>query len=222
MDARPRLSYAVITVIIMIVLLSLCAVVPEKLLPALTVGAGAFGLITVFLLYMLWRESNYREMDTITSFADALSRLDPEGREILADKFPNKVRYTVARGELRKTVDDTGVPVEFLVTFLKDSNDRYISPLRNWYTSEKPERYWWLLKNWMERKGYVVEDSAAGNHSYLWAGASYGRLCAYWLMVDRHLADMSDWEGEAVGTPQQAYAYDTNPLPHFKNASEEA
>lgn len=208
-----------------VVFIVLCIWAKEKYLPALALGAIICFVLAIIYLILVFKEEQRQDIFTITSFAEVLNHSDPEVREMLAGKFPKVIQYTLRHGVVEKTFEDTGVPVTVWQTFLKDSNDRYISPLRNWYTAAMPERHWWALKNYLEAAGYVLPDSAAGNHSYLWTGSSYKKFCAYWLMVDRSIQDMSDWGGEEVSDEppplRRQYAYGT-PLPHRKDKSEEA
>ena len=106
--------------------------------------------------------------------------------------------------------ENTQVSIELFRLFLQTSNDRYISPRRDWYTVEQPEWAWIEIEGWLEDHDKIVSDSAAGSHSWLWKGNSYQHLVAYW-MAGRKLIDMSD----------RVYAYDSTPPPPLETSSDD-
>jgi hypothetical protein len=77
--------------------------------------------------------------------------------------------------------EDTNATADQFRLFLQTSNDRYISPKRDWQTAEMPPAVWLDIEQWLEGQGYILPDSAAGNNSWLWSGNAYQHLMAYWM-----------------------------------------
>jgi hypothetical protein len=154
------------------------------------VGAFAFAFMTAVVLALLVLEGLNARVRVMIDFANAISKLDDEARAMMAFEFPH-MRYRMKRGEVRAMFEDTNVPIEMFRLFLQTSNDKYISPRRDWSTSDRPEWMWIEIFTWLEEHDRVYADSAAGSHSWLWKGNSYQHLYAYW-MAGRKLTDMSD------------------------------
>lgn len=185
----PKPFDAMITAVICIVLIALGYKAPARVLTALNIGALIFAIITAIILWTLILEAANRRVDVITDWMKEFSKLDEEARAAVAFQFPT-IRYHMKRGKVREMFEDTQVPIEIFRLFLKTSNNRYISPRRDWTTEERPAWAWDEIKNWLEEKDYIIADSAAGSHSWLWSGEAYRHLTAYW-MSGRHLQDMS-------------------------------
>lgn len=167
----------------------------ESVITALLIGAGALFLYAFVTIWMVGLSAYDYHISTWENFASTFGKLDDEARAAMAFAFP-KLRYTMKRGQIREMFEDTNVPIEVFRLFLQTSNDRYISPRRDWYTIDKPEWAWMEIKDWLEERGYIVPDSAAGAHSWLWSGGAYQRLYAYW-MAGRKLVDLGR-TGEAA------------------------
>lgn len=176
----PKLSHAMAAMILCLVCIALCEKAKGKVLDAFITGAIIFGLTGVLILWWISMESANRQTQATIDFMDAFGRLDDEARAAVAFQFPS-IRYRMRRGELRQMFEDTNVTIDKFRLFLQNSNNRYISPEREWNSKEKPRWVWMEIRGWLEANGYVVADSAAGSHSWLWTEGSYQRLFAYWM-----------------------------------------
>ena len=186
----PKLFHAMLTAAICLALIALGAKTQQaRVLFALNVGALLFALMTVVVLWMLVIKANDEHWDTLSEFAKAYNQLDAESRAALGFQFP-EMRYKMKKGEVREMFENTNVPIELFRTFLKTSNGKYISPERDWASDEKPRWAWLEIKEWLEEENYIVPDSAAGSHSWLWRGQSWDHLKAYWS-AGVHVADMN-------------------------------
>lgn len=194
----PKLHHAMLTALICVGLIALCSKAKEEVRTALIVGALIFALMTGVVLWMLVLQSYDERIGKMIELAKVYAGLDEEARQAFAFQFPT-MQYHMRRGEVRAYFEDTKVPIEMFRLFLQTSNDRYISPERDWCTAEMPRWAHEEIRIWLEQHGRIVPDSAAGNHSWLWSGNSYRYLMAYWT-AGRKIQDMSG--GEMV------YAYD--------------
>ena len=185
----PKILHAIMTAFACIILMLLGVRAGGRYQTVLNIGALIFGIITCSVLYMLI----VRELDnynsTIARLAEAYGLLDDEGRAALSFQFPT-LRYRMKRGELRATFEDTNVPIEMFRLFLSDSNQVQIAPERDWATAERPRWAWTEIKLWLEDNSYIISDSAAGSHSWLWRGNSYQHMIAYW-MAGRRLENLN-------------------------------
>jgi hypothetical protein len=206
---------------------TLCGVVGENMLLACIAGAlGFFVLACILVGVALWdrRDESLYQM---AIFIEHLSKLNSDQMEVLGYQFPH-IRYQ-SHGRVAKPMfENTDVPMGMLHEFLRDSNDYYVSPQRNWFTAEKPEWAWIRIYKWLVDHKMVIADSAAGNTSHHWIGESYKRMMSDYWMAGRIVADLNgtgekifnepEAEEVAPAMSQQVYAYD-NPLPHLKKVS---
>lgn len=193
MDYTPRIFHAVFTALLIIICL-LLGVRYVRYQFAFNCGAIIFTIILLIVLLLLVMNGYSVVIDSMTSFAVAFSKLDDEGRAAMAFQFP-MMRYEMKRGRVRAMFEETGVTIEQFRLFLQTSNRKYISPEREWCTSEKPRAVWIEIKDWLEANDRIIIDSAAGSHSWLWKGNSYNHLMAYW-MSGRTLTNLNMVETE--------------------------
>ena len=210
----PNLFHAVATAFLCVVFIAISSFVPPtqpRLLSACYIGALIFAAITAVILWIMIVNTNVeaaiRQDQAATAFGLMLvdPNMTPEKLEILAGWFP-KLRYRMARGEVRAFFESTKVPVAKFKLFLETSNKDFISPERNWCTAEMPREVWLEIFHWLEDNDKIIPDSAAGSHSWRWVGNSYQQMCAYW-MAGRHLVDLNKVERVAQNIDRQ-YAMD--------------
>lgn len=203
----PKLSHAIVTAAICILVIALGARAQGRVLTALTIGAFIFAIMTAVILGLLILEGLNRRVEVMINFAKEIGKLDDEARAMMAFEFPH-MQYRMKRGQVRAYFEDTNVTIEMFRLFLQSSNAKYISPRRDWYTTEKPEWAWVEIYEWLVDHDKIIPDSAAGNVSHLWKGYSYQHLCAYW-MAGRQLTEMRDI---------QVFASETEGINHLPTA----
>ena len=186
----PKIHHAAITAIAMIVCIALAGLTKGSVSQAFKWGAIGFGLMSIIVLALLIMEGINSMVRTQTDWMTAFEKLDDEGRAAVAFMFP-KIRYRMKRGIVREYFEDTSVPMETFKMFLRLSNSKYISPRRDWYTREKPEWAWLEIFEWLRENNFIIPDSAAGSHSWLWNGNSWNHLNAYWG-AGLHVPEMRD------------------------------
>lgn len=196
----PKLSHAIVTAAICILVIAMGARSQGRVLTALTIGAFIFAIMTAVILALLILEGLNRRVEVMTDFAQAISKLDDEARAMMAFEFPH-MQYRMKRGQVRAYFEDTNVPIETFRLFLQTSNAKYISPRREWYTTDQPEWAWVEIYEWLADHNKIIRDSASGNTSHLWRGNSFQHLCAYW-MAGRKLSDLHDMQVFALGTEE--------------------
>lgn len=176
----PKLYDAVAMVLLLILCLIGGAWARGRILLALNIGSIIFAVMTAIIMILIVLESLNRRVEVQTEWMQAFGKLDDEARAAVAYQFPT-MRYRLKRGEVRQMFEDTNVTIDQFRLFLKSSNSKYISPERDWNSKDKPRWVWLEIRQWLEGNGYVVSDSAAGSHSWLWSDGSYQRLFAYWM-----------------------------------------
>jgi hypothetical protein len=199
MPYTPRLTDAIVTALVCIGLMALGAKAPARLALALNIGALIFAGMTAAVLWMLIVQTLGEHLEKQTRFAEVFNTLDEEARRALAFQFPS-MRYHMKRGIVRPYFETTEVPMEMFRHFLQTSNDKYVSPRRDWYTANYPEWAWMEIMSWLEENDKVIPDSAAGSHSWLWKGTAYQQLMAYW-MAGRELTYKDGGRVYAYETP---------------------
>lgn len=176
----PKFHHAVITTLLLVLCMLASSRVQGRAITAWNVGALSMAVITAVILALLIMEALNHRVEVMTDFAREIGKLDDEARAMLAFEFPS-MRYRMKKGIVREYFEDTNVSIETFRLFLQTSNERYISPRRDWQTAERPEWAWIEIEQWLEARDYIIKDSAAGSHSWLWKGNSYRHLMAYWV-----------------------------------------
>jgi hypothetical protein len=92
------------------------------------------------------------------------------------------------------------VSMKYFEHFMHTSNDSQTSPKGEWNTKKYPERVWTLIYNRLVQLGFVIPDSAAGNHSYLWRPGMRAEAWARYLTP--HITEMVDIPSPSAKTPQ--------------------
>ena len=207
---QPTLGHAILTAFIALTCLGLTSFAKGRWLTVLNVGFILFLIMTGLIWWMLLVNNNVeaaiRQDDSAARFAEAFAKLDDEGREVLAMRYP-KMRFRMKQGEVRAFFESTKVPVGKFKLFLQTSNSEFISPERDWVTAEMPPHIWKEIFHWLETNNKIIPDSAAGSHSWRWNGNSYQQMVAYW-MAGRHLVDMGKAERIAAAIDRNYAAND--------------
>jgi hypothetical protein len=189
----PKFSHVVISTFLAIALMGCSVLFDGRVSTALLIGSGLLFLSAASLMYSIVMVVNDERWSKMESFASTYAKLDEEARAALGFKFP-ELRYRMRRGQVGEYFEDTSATIEQFRLFLKTSNDKYISPERDWNSKEMPRGVWMDIKEWLEGEGYILEDSAAGSHSWLWKGNAYRHLMAYWMAGGRRLRNLNDGE----------------------------
>jgi len=109
----------------------------------------------------------------------------------LGIKFPY-MRIKLGSVEPLVFFEDTNATMDQFTYYVRTSNDRQVSPLREWRTTELPARVWHEITDYLIKAGYVDRSSAAGNHSHLWLFRSYAKIREMYLKPD--MVNMADYE----------------------------
>ena len=197
----PKLHHAAIVAVAMIVCIALAGMTKGSVARAFTWGAIMFGGMSLVVLILLMMEGVNGMVRAQTDWMNKFALLDDEGRAAVAFMFP-RIRYKMKRGIVREYWEDTNVPMETFKLFLHQSNSKYISPRRDWYTQEKPQWAWLEIQGWLLENNFIVSDSAAGSHSWLWNGNAWEHLNAYWG-AGLHVPEMRDMHVFSTTPPQQ-------------------
>lgn len=160
----------------------------EQLVFAYKIAAWFFLIAAAIMMGLVVMEERVRSIQAMTDWMAEFGKLDHEARAAVAFAFPT-MRYVMKRGTVRVLFEDTQATIEHFREFLSTSNEKQVSPRRDWCTKEKPEWAWEEIMGYLTPK-WVLEDSYAGNHSWLWRGDAYRHFCAYW-MAGRPLKDLN-------------------------------
>lgn len=209
----PNLFHAGLTALFCVIFLAISSFAPPgRLLTACYIGSLLFALLTVLVMWMMIVNTNVeaaiRQNESAAAFGLMLAHpnmTDEKLEMLVRSQFP-KLRYRMARGEVRAFFESTKVPVAKFKKFLETSNAEFISAERNWCTAEMPREVWLEIFHWLEDNDKIIPDSAAGSHSWRWVGNSYQQMCAYW-MAGRHLVDLGKVD-RIANTIDRQYATD--------------
>lgn len=142
--------------------------------------------------------------DSRTKFTMAVGSQDHETRQFLADQWPElgvdfgvePILYILKDGL------NTGINLEFFRKFMQDSNGAEFADVRE-YNDDKTlqERFqvsremvreqWRKCVAFLVREGYLIPNSAAGPHSYMWRSKGHYRKLARQYLSNHALIDMA-------------------------------
>jgi len=138
-----------------------------------------FVIVLAILLMMTWdRLQDFWR--TVGESASKLDRMAPDRFAALGIAFPNvRLKWTGSKAELY--YEDTNVPFRYFDRFLAGSDSRQVFPKRYCREGHLPEWAWDEILINLQERGYVVPDSAAGSHSWLWVNATaYERVMKHY------------------------------------------
>lgn len=177
MPYSPKITHAVFTILLSVLLFALSDGMKGNMYGALLFGSGAFFIMAAAIVWMMVMSHHY---DMVIRYIEAYMKLDPVQRSELGFNVPS-LRLTVKRGKVSELFEDTSATIEHMRLFLVDSTSTNTAAERNWNTAERPRWAWGEIYDWCVRKGKVRDDSAAGSHSYEWIGNAYQGLMWYWV-----------------------------------------
>ena len=164
------------------------------LFSALIAGGAMFWLLALLVGVLLMAEQNRIYYETITEFAEILSRLPQEGWNALGLRFPTlRIRYS---GEPILFLEDSNIRMEDFRRFMLDSNAQYISPLRNWNNSQAERERWTRIRDWLLTMNYIYPDDPRGPKSWLWRGDMERELLRRYVDPSTQFADLSRMEAD--------------------------
>lgn len=201
----PKLHHAAVVAVAMILCIALAGVTKGSVARAFAWGAVGFGVMSVVVLVLMLMEGVNGMVRAQADWMREFASLDDEGRAAVAFVFP-KIRYRMKRGVVRECFEDTNVPMEMFRLFLRLSNSKYISPRRDWFTQDKPQWAWLEIFEYLKSNNFIVPDSAAGQHSWLWNGNAWEHLNAYWG-AGLHVPEMKDMHVFGTTPPPKEEVY---------------
>jgi hypothetical protein len=188
----PKLSHAVLCTIAGIIFTGLLAQ-PSQWEYAWLVGAIAFITIAALIFVLLFLEARRSFYNTMAYLAERLAQLNPDQWQAMGIAFPHlRIRW---KGKPIQFFEDTQATLDDFERFMRDSNTRQISPERNW-SSGPDRRAWREIAEWLIANKYIYEQSASGNHSWLWRGNMHALLWQRYIEgTERTVPNLNEVDG---------------------------
>jgi hypothetical protein len=187
MTYEPKLSHA-----IFVLLLGAALIISGTLwrnvaaFALLVAGATCWALVLLVCVLLVIGERR-KYIDAVSMQVRELRQMDPEQWNALG-LIHLPYLNIVWTGET-SVIWEGVVPMEYFDHFMRTSNDAQISPERGWNSTEYPARIWTQIYGRLLQLGFIVPDSAAGNHSYRWQPGAVAELWARYLTP--HLMELS-------------------------------
>jgi hypothetical protein len=171
---NPRISHSVYLIVFGCLLMGMAGNMFEGTALAVSlIGGTMMMILAVLVAWFLANRERIAFYDAVTRLAEQLSRLDQDQWRALGIAFPTlRIHWD---GTPTQLLEDSDITLDEFARFMKDSNPHQISPERNW-SNGRERRTWLRIKTWLESCGYIKQQSAAGNHSWLWIGNSFYTL----------------------------------------------
>lgn len=178
---NPRLSHAVMLVLAAFAIYLVGGILmTDEQFAAAKIASAAFVLFSILVMAWINNRERIAFYDSMTRFSEAIRQMDNDQWQALGIRVPAlRVRW---HGRPVQMIEDTDITVDDLEGFMEDSTASQISPVRNWSNGIERRR-WERIKSWLESQNYIVKNSAAGSHSWLWRGQSF------YTVKERYLAE---------------------------------
>jgi hypothetical protein len=166
--------------------------------------ALALALLTVFCVIgaaieyvrLAW-EGRIDYYDSVYRAARTVMSLTPDEKEALGFIIPRLQAKIRARDIV--VLFAGNATMEDLERFMHESDHRTTSPTRNWSDGAERARYKDILQFLLDHK-LIRDESAAGNHSYLWIHDGYdymmNRYIMPWMLKTQRIPDLSEQQQE--------------------------
>lgn len=122
------------------------------------------GLVVIWIDALVISRANYWQI--LGWAAKDISQLPDERFHVLGLMYP-KIRVSVRDQRAVPFYDDTNATMEQFRIFINGSDAQQIYPERN-CTAELPRSIWNEIRINLEDYGYILKESNAGSHSWLW------------------------------------------------------
>ena len=132
-------------------------------------------IVGVFLITFIWKPVE-QFWWTVGTAADKLEKMSSERFEVLGMSLP-KIRVRWTGSHAVQYYDDTDVPLVYFQRFMKGADKTQIFPERNCREDWLPVWAWGQIKQNLEVRGWVIEESAAGNKSWRWRNDTAYEKC---------------------------------------------
>lgn len=159
-------------------------------------GAGLWliGIVSVIWIFITTIYSAQTIINqSYTVLIKEMKHLTKDQFLALGIKFPH-IRIKLGAIKPIEFFEDTNATYEQFDFYIRTSNDRQISPLRDWRTTERPARIWHEITDHLIKFGYVQRASSSGSHSHLWLFQSYSKLREMYFKPD--LVNMNETEAQ--------------------------
>lgn len=132
-------------------------------------------IVAVILIMLAWKSAeNFWWI--VGGAAEKLDKMQADRFECLGISLPKiRVKWTGSRAI--QYYDDTDVPLVYFVRFMHGSDKKQVFPVRNCRNDWLPEWSWEQIRKNLEVHGFVIKDSAAGSHSWLWRNDTAYEKC---------------------------------------------
>ena len=159
----------------------------DFILPALFCGLGVYftafyflaGAVVLFVITIGFVEARADLIYSAARMAEAIKDLDPDRYRALGVVVPYIRNFATKDNGPLQMVENRSLRLATLREILEHSNNFEIMDQRGFAEKETVKRREWLeASRLMIERGYLIENSAVGSHSYLW---HTGGLEACWL-----------------------------------------
>jgi hypothetical protein len=180
------------------------------LLPALLYAAGSMLIIQFFwfsiglwflgCLAALWifisglwqAKTDYNF--SLAEVAKQIREMNPEQWQALGIRYPElRIRW---HGKPIAFLEDTDIRIDYLQKFIDDGDEYQFAPERLYGDGTQLRNQWRMTRDWLIEKQFVIENSASGNHSWLWRSGRRGQLISMYLREDSALQNLNDLEAD--------------------------
>ena len=161
----------------------------------LAIGLWSLGSLAGIWIFLagLWQvKSDYNY--SLVEVARQIREMQPEQWQALGIRYPElRIRW---RGKPIAYLEDSDIRVEDLQRFVDDSDEYQFAPERLYGEGTRTRAQWKLCRDWLIDQHFLIDNSAGGNHSWLWRSGRRGQLISMYLIPELKLKNLNDLEAE--------------------------
>lgn len=151
---------------------------------------GLLASLWIFFIGIWQARSAYNS--TLSDVAREVRLMNPEQYDALGIHFPElRIHY---HGKPVSYLEDTSVRMEHFKKFLEDSDEVQFAPERLYGDGTQMRRQWTLCRDWLIEMDFLIQNSAAGNHSWLWRTGRRSQLFSMYFSQPLELIDLNELE----------------------------
>ena len=158
---------------------------------SISIGLWFLGTLAALWIFIagLWKsraDYNY----SIVAVAHEIKEMNPDQWQALGISFPElRIRWD---GKPINYIEDTDIRLENFQRFLDDSDDMQFAPERLYGDGTQMRRQWMMCRDYLIERNFLIENSASGNHSWLWRTGRRRQLINMYFQQPIILKDMNE------------------------------
>jgi len=148
---------------------------------------GTLAAIWIFIAGLWQSKSDYNL--SLARVAEQIRMMNPEQWNALGIRYPElRIKF---HGKPIQYLEDSDIRLECFQKFLDDSDEYQFAPERLYGDGTQLRNQWRMSRDWLIGKGFIIDNSAAGNHTWLWRTGRRQQLISMYFPPEISMVDLN-------------------------------